>query len=473
MLLQILLTVATLGVSAAPTEPADQSKSQLQSRVVSLSTQRSTVTDPVKRDRLRRRDTVETSLDNLQTLYFANGSVGTPAQSVRMHLDTGSSDLWVNYQDSTLCQGQGDPCAQSGTYNPNSSSTYQYVGSYFNITYMDGTSASGDYVTDTFTIGGSNLTNFQFGIGYSSSSSQAILGIGYPINEVQVGRAGMDPYANLPQKMVDESLIPSRTYSLYLNDLDANTGTLLFGGVDSEKYEGTLYTVPVQSDNNVYSEFLVTLTDITIGSTTLGENMAQAVLLDSGSSLTYLPNSVANAIYDKVGAYYVDAEQVAFVPCNTVEDSSFDLAFNFSGASITVKIDELVLSVQDVQGNDVTFTNGEQACLFGIAPTNSSTVVMGDTFLRSAYVVYNLDRNEISIAQTKFNTTASNIQEIGADGASVPGATAVSNPVRATTGVVSGSQGSSSRTSSTGTHEVVTRSVVVASTLLIISFVVF
>ncbi|PHH55397.1 putative aspartic-type endopeptidase opsB [Ceratocystis fimbriata CBS 114723] len=473
MLLQILLTVATLGVSAAPTEPTVQSKSQPQSRVVSLSTQRSTVTDPVKRDRLRRRDTVETSLDNLQTLYFANGSVGTPAQSVRMHLDTGSSDLWVNYQDSTLCQSQGDPCAQSGTYNPNSSSTYQYVGSYFNITYMDGTSASGDYVTDTFTIGGSNLTNFQFGIGYSSSSSQAILGIGYPINEVQVGRAGMDPYANLPQKMVDESLIPSRTYSLYLNDLDANTGTLLFGGVDSEKYEGTLYTVPIQSDNNVYSEFLVTLTGITIGSTTLGENMAQAVLLDSGSSLTYLPNSVANAIYDKVGAYYVAAEQVAFVPCNTVDDSGFDLAFNFSGASITVKIDELVLSVQDVQGNDVTFTNGEQACLFGIAPTNSSTVVMGDTFLRSAYVVYNLDRNEISMAQTKFNTTASNIQEIGADGASVPGATAVSNPVQATTGVVSGSQSSSSRTSSAGTHEAVPRSVVVASTLLIIIFVVF
>jgi hypothetical protein len=55
--------------------------------------------------------------------------------------------------------------------------------------------------------------------------------------------------------------------------------------------------------------------------------------------------------------------------------------------------------------------------------------VLGDTFLRSAYVVYDLENNEISIAQTNFNATTENIQEIqkGADG--VPNATGVANAV--------------------------------------------
>ncbi|KKA30631.1 hypothetical protein TD95_005038 [Thielaviopsis punctulata] len=436
MLFRTFLAAAVVGVSAAPT-----TESIAQPRVVSLDMQRSKVTDPIKRDRLRRRGTVQESIDNLQTLYFANGSVGTPAQNVRMHLDTGSSDLWINFNGSTLCQSSDDPCAQSGTYNPNASSTYTYIGSYFNISYVDGSGASGDYVTDTFNIGGSTVKDFQFGVGYKSTSDQAILGIGYPLNEVQVGRAGLKPYANLPLKMVDSGLISAQAYSLYLNDLDASTGTVLFGGVDSDKYTGDLYTVPIQSQyNGVYAEFLITLTGVSMGSTTLGSNMAQAVLLDSGSSLSYLPNDMVNTIYDKVNAYYSENEQVAFVPCTMANNKNLNFTFTFSKPEIVVPMDEMVLSVQDVDGNDITFNNGEKACLFGIAPAGDSTVVLGDTFLRSSYLVYNLDRNEISLAQTKFNVTSSNVKEIPGNNGTVPGATAVSNPVLATAGVVQGGQ---------------------------------
>ena len=36
---------------------------------------------------------------------------------------------------------------------------------------MDGSGATGDYVTDTITIGETSLKNFQFGVGYTSESS--------------------------------------------------------------------------------------------------------------------------------------------------------------------------------------------------------------------------------------------------------------------------------------------------------------
>jgi Eukaryotic aspartyl protease len=90
---------------------------------------------------------------------------------LRLHIDTGSSDLWVESSDSTLCKSRGSPCAESGTYNANKSSTYSYVNSEFNISYVDGSGASGDNAKDTFTIGSADVTGFQFGIGYESTSA--------------------------------------------------------------------------------------------------------------------------------------------------------------------------------------------------------------------------------------------------------------------------------------------------------------
>ncbi|KAI2630669.1 acid protease [Hypoxylon sp. NC1633] len=431
-------TVLALAAStlAAAVDARNLQSSISQPRVVSLSTQRKTISNPVKRDRLRRRDTVRAELDNEETLYFINGTLGTPAQSVRMHLDTGSSDLWVNTGSSALCAQRSQPCSFAGTYTANSSSTYGYVGSWFNISYVDGSGATGDYVTDTITIGGTTLDSFQFGVGYHSSSEQGILGIGYPVNEVQVGRAGLKAYENLPMKMVSSGRIQRNAYSLWLNDLDANTGSILFGGVDTAQYVGSLKTLPIQASDGVFSEFLITMTSLSLGNTSIAANQALAVLLDSGSSLTYLPNSIVDDIYQQVNAQYVPNEGAAYVPCSLANQKA-TLDFVFSGPTISVEMNELVLDLVTSSGRQPTFSNGVPACLFGIAPAGSGTNVLGDTFLRSAYVVYDIENNEISLAQTNFNTTQSSVQEIPS-GTGIPDATAVTNAVQATEGIVRG-----------------------------------
>ncbi|WYZ40071.1 hypothetical protein EsH8_IV_000412 [Colletotrichum jinshuiense] len=432
-------TLIALAASLMSAEGLVLKKSEISApKVVGLDLHRATIPyTRNKRDMLRKRGSVEATLDNLETLYFVNGSLGTPAQPMRFHLDTGSSDLWVNTANSTLCQSQSTPCSVSGTYSANSSSTYNYVGSWFNISYVDGTGASGDYVTDTFTIGGSTLTDLQFGVGYTSSSAQGILGVGYKVNEVQVGRAGMDPYDNLPAKMVAEGLIQSSAFSLWLNDLDASKGSILFGGVDTEHFEGELKTIPIQKESGSFAEFLITLTKITLGSKTLSDDMALAVLLDSGSSLTYLPDDLVTTIYSMVGAVYQEDEGVAFIPCSAATDGA-NMTFTFSDPVITVPMDELVLDLIAITGKRIAFSNGVEACLFGIAPAGDGTNVLGDTFLRSAYVVYDIDNNEVSLAQTKYNATSSNVLEIGKGSGSVPSAVAVASPVSATNGIVRG-----------------------------------
>ena len=315
------------------------------------------------------------------------------------------------------------------------SSSFKFISSDFNISYVDGSGATGDYVSDTFHIGGKSLDNQQFGIGYDSSSAQGILGIGYPSNEVQVNRNDKESYANVPKAMANAGVIQSNAYSLWLNDLDANTGSILFGGVNTGKYHGSLQTVDILQEDGMFVEFVIPMTGV--GLSYQGKNTSYAassfpapVLLDSGSSLVYLPNAATQQIYDAVDAEYVEQEGSAYVPCSLMSaDASID--FTFSSQTISVSMQELVIETTDENGNQPTFDDGTPACIFGIAPADGTTPVLGDTFLRSAYVVYDLANNQISLAQTNFNSTTNDVREIGTGVTAVPDATSVASQVTA------------------------------------------
>ncbi|GAB7354857.1 hypothetical protein MBLNU459_g5233t1 [Dothideomycetes sp. NU459] len=396
-------------------------------KVVEYEIQRKQVSNIIKRDqnRLRRRQTktITEKLDNEETLYFANVTMGTPAQSLRLHIDTGSSDLWVNTATSAFCSGRGSPCAIAGTYSPNSSSTYEYVNSLFNITYVDGSGSAGDYATDVVRIGGATLENQEFGIGYTSSSAEGIIGIGYAANEAIV-EYQTQTYANVPQKMVQAGLINSVAYSLWLNDLDASTGSILFGGINTDKYTGSLQTLPILKEEGIYAEFLIALTAVGFDGKegSIASNLATAALLDSGTSLMYLPDSIASSIFTATGAVYNEEQGAAIVNCKLAENSS-TIDFTFSGPTISVAMSELVI-VAGYEGN-------KPICILGVAPAGDSTTVLGDTFLRSAYVVYDLSNNEISLAQTNFNATTDNVLEITNGTSGVPDASGVASAVTA------------------------------------------
>ena len=405
--------------------------------VVGININRKHVANPVKRDQLRKRtQTVSETLDNEETLYFANVTLGTPGQSLRLHIDTGSSDLWTNSANSQLCQSRYDPCAESGTYDPDKSSTSKLISSDFNISYVDGTGALGDYRSDTLNIGGAKLENLQFGLGLDSSSPEGILGIGYPINEIQVNRNNKPQYPNVPQAMVDAKLIQSSAYSLWLDDLESSTGSILFGGIDTKKFKGSLSTLPIQKEFGTFAEFLITLSGVSFTQSGSSDNFNNAdlptpVLLDSGSSLTYLPNNLTEDIYKALDVTYESSEQTAYCDCR-IADTDSTLDFTFSSPKISVPMTELAINPgPNEDGSPATFEDGTPLCIFGISPADGTTAVLGDTFIRSAYIVYDLGNNQISIAPTDFNATDSNVVEIGTGTQAVPSATVVSSPVEA------------------------------------------
>ncbi|KAF2397034.1 acid protease [Trichodelitschia bisporula] len=419
--MKLLLLAAVASVSAI--QLAERSSAVLQ-----LDTNRRSIASPATRDRQRlRKRTVQQVLDNESALYYANITLGTPAQKLRLDIDTGSSDIWCNSAVSSLCQQEQDQCDESGTFNANKSSSYQYVNSAFYIRYADGSAAAGDYAKDTLHFGGQDITGVQFGIGYQSSSAQGILGVGYPINEASIGTTG-EAYTNLPALLVQKKLINTAAYSLWLNDLDANTGSILFGGVDTAKYQGDLQTLPIIKESGTYREFVIALSSISAAGQTILNDNPIPVLLDSGSSLSYLPNSLAQAIFTVFDATFDQRAGVAVVDCS-LRNSGKTVDFVFSGVKISVGLDELVI-IEEVR-------RGREICILGISNADDSTAVLGDTFLRSAYVVYDLSNNQISLAPTDFNATESSVKEIASGSSGVPGAKLVATAV-STLAVASG-----------------------------------
>lgn len=361
-----------------------------------------------------------------QSQYNVNLTIGTPPQSFSLQLDTGSSDLWVNTAESALCSGSNSSCF-GGLFDSTASSTYnvEYAGA-FDISYLDGTGASGDYSTDTVIIGNITLTNQTFGVAnVSRNVFSGLMGVSWPYNEAICNSYINDTlacpvYPTVVDSMVSQGYINTPAYSLWLNDLNASSGSILFGGIDTSKYTGNLValeiipnpqlsnaTTPVYTDMNVvWSNMTVTGVD-----NFWTENDTAIVVLDSGTTLTYIPPAAFQAIdaglfnssYDNTtGSYYTDCSLAS-------KDITFTFIFGGpNGPSIAVDINEYVFP----QVDQAILSDGTPACELGIQPS-SGQLLLGDTFLRSAYVVYDMANKEIAIAQTDFNGGEAKIVEIG------------------------------------------------------------
>ncbi|KAI1077692.1 mitochondrial elongation factor g 1-like protein [Whalleya microplaca] len=371
--------------------------------------------------------------------YFASCAVGTPAQNLTLQLDTGSSDIWVPSSSSNVCQKNGDEGCTFGSYDQGASSTSSTVGEgEFKISYVDGSSSSGDYIADTFEIGGATLKNMTMGLGQRTDIPYGLVGVGYALNEAIVASSGStsDVYDNLPVLLQKEGLISTNAYSLWLNDLDASTGSILFGGIDTEKYKGDLTRINIYQDSQskAFTSFIVALTSLQAVSSSGTDSLTSSefpipVVLDSGTTFSYLPDDLAAQIWKEVGATYYSDVGGALLPCS-LENSEGHFSFGLAGVggpTINITMDELVLPL--TTGEAIQFPSGpykgQDACQFGIQNFSSSAqYLLGDTFLRSAYVVYDLVNNEIGIAPTDFNSTKSNVVAFPSNSAQIPSATA-------------------------------------------------
>ncbi|KAK4178884.1 aspartic peptidase domain-containing protein [Triangularia setosa] len=372
--------------------------------------------------------------------YYARVSLGTPPQVVTMLLDTGSSDAWVLSHKADLCvdddlqQEAGLICVD--TFNPSKSSTHKVVDPRgFRITYLDGGVASGGWMQDDFSIGGTTIKSLQLAYVTKAVRNTGILGLGFSASEKAATK-----YPNIIDQLSNQNLISSKAFSLYLNDRRTDAGSILFGGIDTDKFIGPLQIIPLLATNGTYTSFEIDFSSLIVtlpNSTTLDiptamlDHPAPAVL-DSGTTLSYLPDDMVDILTQNLSTYF-DAELgMILIDCSylTSPPSPSSLSFQFlflnSTASIRVPVWEMVLDVLSpsyVPPDNAPF---KDACLFGIQSTEifetTGTVkqpnftLLGDTFLRSAYVVFDLGNYEVGMGQANLNSSSSRIIELREEG---------------------------------------------------------
>lgn len=396
-------------------------------KVIQLDFSRSVTTSPSKQRKviLPKGQKIDLTIpvENDLVLYSAKVQVGTPEQEFLVQVDTGSSDLWL-YDTKDVCIGGG--CSQYGLFATNASSTYkELLPGQFEISYGDHTYAKGDWVEDTVTIEGVKIPKQQFGLAKNTTATPAILGIGLPSLE-----AAEKEYINIPKSLYLNGDIGSWTYSLYLSSLEATQGSILFGGIDKSHFSGPLKTVPVIS---TYA-FWVTLSKLDIKSETKNKtvnalDVPGQVLLDSGTTLTYLPSQSYQTILKDWGVD-IDPDYGAIIPeykLHQLQDEY--LEYNLQGVKIKVSASQLFYPAYtgDNLNTVAEYPNGQKAYELLIADNGNGTegLILGDSFLRSAYVVYDLPNLQISLAQADYSGGDAQIEPIDPGLNAVPGATPV------------------------------------------------
>ncbi|KAK4153518.1 putative aspartic-type endopeptidase [Chaetomidium leptoderma] len=340
--------------------------------------------------------------------YYAQLSIGTPPQPVFVQLDTGSFELWVNPDCTTVSGPDAVFCERIGQYDATKSSTATSLGTTRTLRYGIG-SANISYVTDTISLAGSTtaLQGVQFGVATASEDAfSGILGIGY-------GKGIATKYLNFIDQLRAQNATRVKAYTLALGSKDAQEGVIVFGGVDTSKFAGKLVKLPIlpaEVSPDRVPRFWVDMQSLSItppnGANRVYEGSNAPVFLDSGSTMTLLPRNLTMAIANDFGAEAPDANGFFRIDCALTKlNGTLDFAFN--GVTVKVPYKELTREVP----------TDPPACFLGIMPSEKFTL-LGDTFLRSAYTVFDLETDSIWMAQASncgsSPAALNNIQDLSA-----------------------------------------------------------
>lgn len=302
--------------------------------------------------------------DYMNTQYFVDVSIGTPAQTFTVVPDTGSSNLWVY---SSKCWNL--VCLYHTRYDASKSSTYKKNGEKFAITYGSG-SISGTVSEDVSSLGGAHA-NIGFGeitsasgVAFYASQMSGILGLAYDTISVD----------KIPT-FVDSSDLTDKSFAFYLHsNPDASYMTL--PGYDAAAVGNNEFTYHNVVEQRYYS---LNLTGLKQGSTAIPSNNFKAVI-DSGTSVLVGPKTLVDPL---IKGITVNSD------CSGL-DSLPSITFQIDNIDYTLTPRDYVLQV--TQGSD---TECVLAVMGQDFPAGFDYFILGDTFMRKFYSFFDKKNNRV------------------------------------------------------------------------------
>ncbi|KAG5982044.1 hypothetical protein E4U55_002392 [Claviceps digitariae] len=305
--------------------------------------------------------------------------IGTPPQSIPLNLDTGSADFWTFSSDTDpqMVQGQA-------LYRPRYSSTSKFLdGDSWSVKYGDGAGASGIVYEDIVQLGNTYFRHQAIESALSVSSDithdhfvSGIIGLAdYSANTVRPS----------PKRTYFDNIRGDLARPLFTANLRSQgPGNYNFGYIDRGEYTGVIHYTPVDRSSPLWK--------IATAGYWVGNRRYQLTIdaiVDTGTSLALLPQSVVDNYYGQVKGSYLHPDFGMMVfPC-------------------TARIPDFWISMGSyngrLPGKYINYSRiNSQLCFGGIqSSTGLPFSVLGDVFLKAQFVVFDYGKAAVGFANKK------------------------------------------------------------------------
>jgi saccharopepsin len=348
----------------------------------------------------------------LPLFYTTNISLGTPPQSFRALIDLNWADLFV---PSIHCGG--DHCSMKEKYDSSASSTFQENSTRSRITYGP-IFAYGILGSDTLTIAdGLGVVEQKFyelryyeivWPDYGVEFFDSVLGLGFerpwlidPLNPSLL----LSPF----RTMIANGILDENMFSISFPRNETETGNLTFGGVNENLFEGELISHPLSLQNTTNWQIHIESVSLIKG---FDENdhdeawensgLGYTALMYTGYPGIILPYNLAESVIGKIHPNESDCTYAPVVDCDRVA-SLPRLQIGLNGHNVTISGEDYVYKWTTPDG--ACPIPIEECVLYidSLPPRGGrgdefpeDLVILGTSFLKKVYSVYNWDEQTIS-----------------------------------------------------------------------------
>ncbi|UNI16378.1 hypothetical protein JDV02_002814 [Purpureocillium takamizusanense] len=305
------------------------------------------------------------------SMYITEVHIGTPAQKLRLDIDTGSSDLWVFSTALPPDQVNGQRL-----YNPKrSQSAKKLEGATWKIHYADQSGSSGDVYIDNVSIGGLRIKGQAVGAAKEVSRQftktpdcDGLLGLAF---------SSLNTIRPKPQLTFLDTAKGHIKQSLFTANLNHHAnGTYNFGFIDKKEHKGPITYTPV---NNTQGFWGFSSPGYVIDGVYYEQKVDSIV--DTGTTLMYVPENIVDQYWLPIpGAILYWWSWAYLFPCDTKLP---DFAYKVEGSMVTIPGEYL-------DHGFIGTLEGVRLCYGGLQSNRPlrGFSIHGDVALKSSLVVF-------------------------------------------------------------------------------------
>lgn len=334
--------------------------------------------------------------------YYTAVTVGN--KSFNLIVDTGSSDLWIA-KSNFVCQRRVNGWLQNSPTNscgfgqlfqgefPGGKIANQYL----NISYGDRiTFINGDFGYADITVNKLTIPKQQFalatdGVWRGDQITSGILGLGLPglTAAYDVGLRKEGHYNPLVTTMSKSGVKPIFTLALSKNQ---SSSVITLGGIPDIPH-GEFAVTPMAKYKQApkdYTYYVIEAEKMHANNTSLTKDYNATeipqLIIDSGTTLAYLPYQMTKAINQLFAPHAVEDPSVGFFMVNCKAKPP-TISLQIGGKTIYIDPKNMI------KGSDA-----EGGCISGIQSGGSGPFLLGDTFMEGLVVVHDLDKMQMQFA---------------------------------------------------------------------------